>query len=85
VEVHTSGVSATLENFKELTIYGKNKPSRKKLLNQDKGQKQMVSAFFDGLKENGASPILFEEVYAVTKASIETLNSIREGGARIRI
>ena len=34
-----------INDFKELTIYGKGKPSKKKLLNQNKGQKEMVEAF----------------------------------------
>jgi polar amino acid transport system substrate-binding protein len=85
IEVHTSGISAVLDNFKVLTIYGKGKPNRKKLLNQDKGQKQMVNDFLSNLEKNRNSPIPFEDIYAVSKASIDVLTSIREGGARIKI
>ncbi|MGS2725187.1 bi-domain-containing oxidoreductase [Psychroserpens sp. BH13MA-6] len=85
VEVFSAGLSATLNDFKELRIYGKGKPKKKKLFNQNKGQKEMVTAFVDGLLKDGNPPIAFEEIVAVTKASFKVLESIKSGGAQVDI
>lgn len=85
VEVFSAGMSATLNDFKELRIYGKGKPNKTKILNQNKGQKEMVNAFVNGLLSNGESPIPFEDVVAVTKASFKVLESIKCGGQQIEI
>ena len=85
VEVFSAGLSATLNDFKELKIYGKGKPKKEKLFNQNKGQKEMVVAFVNGLLSDGKAPIAFEEVVAVTKASFKVLESIKRGGAQVEI
>lgn len=85
VEVFSAGMSATLNDFKELRIYGKGKPNKTKILNQNKGQKEMVNAFVNGLLSNGESPIPFKDIVAVTKASFKVLESIKCGGQQIEI
>lgn len=44
VEIYSYGVTAILNDFRELKIYGKGRPYKKKLMSQDKGQKNVVSA-----------------------------------------
>ena len=85
VEVFSAGMSATLNDFKELKLYGKGKPKKDKLLNQNKGQKEMVTAFVKGLLTNGKAPISFEEIVAVTKASFGVLESVKRGGQQVDI
>lgn len=85
VEVFSAGLSATLNDFKELKIYGKGKPKKDKILNQNKGQKEMVNAFVNGLLDNGQAPIPFTEIVAVTKASFKVLESIKLGGQQVEI
>ncbi|MFK7782571.1 bi-domain-containing oxidoreductase [Psychroserpens sp.] len=85
VEVFSAGMSATLNDFKELKIYGKGKPKKDKILNQNKGQKEMVNAFVNGLLNDGNAPISFEEIVAVTSASFKVLESIKRGGQQIEI
>ncbi|WCO01126.1 bi-domain-containing oxidoreductase [Psychroserpens ponticola] len=85
VEVFSAGMSATLNDFKELKIYGKGKPKKDKILNQNKGQKEMVSAFVNGLLTNGKAPIPFEDIVAVTKASFGVLESVKRGGQQVEI
>ena len=65
VEVFSAGMSATLHDFKELKIFGKGKPKKEKFFNQNKGQKEMVNAFVNGLLTDGKAPISFEEIIAV--------------------
>ena len=79
VEVFASGTTAIINDFKELNIYGKNKPFKKRLINQNKGQKEMVGAFIDGLLKDGYSPIPYEEIYAVSKATFLALKSLQNG------
>jgi len=85
VEVFSAGMSATLNDFKELKIYGKGKPKKIKKMNQNKGQKEMIEAFINGILKDGQAPIAFEEIIAVTKASFKVLESISENGAQINI
>jgi predicted dehydrogenase/threonine dehydrogenase-like Zn-dependent dehydrogenase len=83
VEVFASGTTAILNDFKELRIYGKGKPSKTKLVNQNKGQKEMVEGFINGIITNGNAPIPFSEIVAVTKASFKVLESIKNNGQLI--
>ncbi|WP_353779878.1 Gfo/Idh/MocA family oxidoreductase [Winogradskyella sp. 3972H.M.0a.05] len=85
VEVYASGTTAILSDFKELKIYGKGKPFKKKLINQNKGQKEMVESFINGLLNEAKAPISFEDIVAVAKASFKVLESITEGGQQIDV
>ena len=85
IEVFSAGISATIDNFKKLTIFGKRKPSKVKLFNQNKGQKEMVQAFINSLLKDGKAPIPFKEIVAVTKASFKVLESIKRGGEQVDI
>lgn len=77
IEAFQNGSSGVINNFKELHVFGKNK-QKKKLLNLDKGQKQMVEQFLQSILE-GKTLIPFEEIVAVTKATFAVLESIKTG------
>ncbi len=79
IEVYRSGAAGILDNFRKVEIFGKKK-IRKKLFNQDKGQKQMVEGFLTGIHE-GRSLIPFDEIIAVTRSSFAVLESIKTGQA----
>lgn len=85
IEVFTSGMSIVLNDFKELKIFGKGKPTKRKLINQNKGQKEMMISFFDGLLKNGDAPITFDEISAVTKTTFSVLESLKDGGRQVVI
>jgi len=85
VEIFSSGSTAILNDFKELKIYGKGKLQKKKLLNQNKGQKEMMESFFSGILKNGKAPISFSEIISVTKATFKVLESIQKGGEQITL
>ncbi|MHB8130222.1 MAG: bi-domain-containing oxidoreductase [Mobilitalea sp.] len=78
VEVHQAGVTAVLKDFKELSVFESGRPYSKKLLSQDKGQKEMVRAFICGVRDGSVTPIPFEEIYAVTLATCKILESIHK-------
>ncbi|MFQ6070847.1 MAG: Gfo/Idh/MocA family oxidoreductase [Candidatus Aminicenantales bacterium] len=71
IEVYRAGVTAILRDFKALEVYGRGRPFRKRLLSQDKGQKKMVHAFLDAIKNSKPSPIPFSEIYATTLATFK--------------
>ena len=76
IEVHTSGMSAVLNDYRELNIYISGKPKKMKLSSQNKGQKIMVESFINSLK--GGSPLIpIDEVFAVTRATIKVLESVK--------
>jgi len=85
IEVHSQGTTAILNDFKELRIYGKGKPYKKKLLNQNKGQKEMVEAFVNGLLKNGKAPISFEEIIAVTNTTFKVIESLKNNGQQFNV
>ena len=80
VEINSSGITAVINDFKELFVYGKGKPYKKKLFNQDKGQKFMVESFVSSIESNGKVPIPFEETYIATLATFKAMQSIYNGG-----
>ncbi|MFY0604922.1 MAG: bi-domain-containing oxidoreductase [Flavobacteriaceae bacterium] len=85
IEVYSQGTTAVLNDFKELKIYGKGKPTKKKLLNQNKGQKEMVESFVNGLLDKGETPIPFNEIVAVTKATFKVIESLKNDGQQFNV
>ena len=85
IEIYSSGISVILDDFKSLTIHSKGKPSKFKLWNQNKGQKEMIDSFFNGIIDNGEAPIAFSDVVSVTRACFRVLDSIKNGGQLILI
>ncbi len=81
-EVHAAGMSASLNDFKECTIYGK-KAEKHKLTTQDKGQKKMIEAYFAGLR-SGQQPIPMKDIFATTAATFGVLKSLQEAGSVIK-
>lgn len=77
IEIYQAGLTGILKDFKELEIFTKSKPQRKKLLNQNKGQAFMVKAFIDLIKNSGKPLINPEEIFAVTKATFAVVESLQ--------
>lgn len=85
IEVFSGGTTCIINDFKELKIYTKGKIIKKKLFNQNKGQKEMVELYLNNLLLNKGSLISIEEIYAVTKATFVTIESINAGGKQFEI
>lgn len=79
VEIYSHGVTAVLNDFRELKIYGKGRPYKKKLVSQDKGQKREVRLFLDAVKNGGKTPILLAEIFSASQVCFAVLESIRSG------
>ncbi len=77
LEVYQSGRTAILQDFKQLEVHGVGKPFRKKLLNQDKGQAQMVRAFLEKVKSGGPPLIAPDELARVTQVTFAVHESLK--------
>ena len=85
LEVFYSGNTAILSDFKSLKIYGSGRPYKKKFINQNKGQKEMMEIFFERILKEGQSPIPMDEIFTVTRATFKALDSIKNGNIPYKI
>jgi polar amino acid transport system substrate-binding protein len=83
LEVFAAGLVAVLDDFKSLSIYGKE--LTKKSANQDKGHKNEVKQFLESIRNNTATPIPFEELYNSTLATFKALESAALKGATVHM
>jgi predicted dehydrogenase len=79
VEVLGGGQMAVIEDFLEVVFSKNGRLKRKRLWRQDKGHQAEIDAFAQVLTQGGDAPISWEELRAVTLASILAVRSIREG------
>ena len=77
IEVVQQGKTAIIDDFKKLVIYGKGKKYQKKLLIQDKGQANTLSAFIEAIRNGEKSPVPYNEVHASMQATFRAVKSIR--------
>jgi predicted dehydrogenase/threonine dehydrogenase-like Zn-dependent dehydrogenase len=79
-EIYSGGVTAQLRNFRSLKIYGKRATGKTKYLNQVKGFPEESRAFAQALSKGGPSPIPFDELYQVSKATLRVSEALTSGG-----
>jgi len=79
VEIYAHGVTAVLTDYRKLKIFGKGKPYKKKLVRQDKGQKNEMRLFLDAVKRGGKSPIPLGEIFIASEVCFKIIESIRTG------
>jgi predicted dehydrogenase len=70
LEVFAGGRILQLDNFKKLRGFGWPGFRKMNLWQQDKGQKACAAAFVEAMRSGGVSPIPFEEIVEVSKATI---------------
>jgi len=79
LEIYCHGTTCMMKDFRELEIYGFGKPYKKKLLNQDKGQKNEVLLFIKAVREGAASLIFVEDFLNSTEVTFRVIESLRTG------
>ena len=77
LEVFQSGVTAQLTDFRRLEVFGPKRTLRKKQLQQDKGQVNMLARFLEAAKAGGPPPISIGELIATTRATFAADASIK--------
>lgn len=76
LEIYQLGNTYIIKDFKELEIFEK-KQTKKRLLNQDKGQKNMVNQFLNSIKNNTAC-IPVTELFSVTETTFNIIESLEK-------
>jgi predicted dehydrogenase/threonine dehydrogenase-like Zn-dependent dehydrogenase len=76
IEVFSSGMIFQIDNFLKINNYGAPRPKKMQLNKQDKGHEKEINQFVSSIIENQTSPIPFDELYEVSKISIDIANSI---------
>jgi predicted dehydrogenase len=79
VEVFSSGVCAELINFRSLKVHGASAPGRRRYLNQVKGFGEETQAVVSAVAEGRPAPIPFEQIYAVSRASVLAVQAVAAG------
>lgn len=78
IKIFTSGKILEIDNFKKLIGYGWDGFNKMSLLRQDKGNNQCVESFINSIKLDLPTPISFNELIEVSKASINLQNDSNE-------
>jgi len=78
VEVFHDGAILQLENFRKLRGFSWSGFSKQNLLVQDKGANACVAAFLKSIRSNGAAPIPGDEIFEVSRVSIEIGESLEQ-------
>lgn len=79
VEVFGGGRVAVIDDFREIVTSAGGKRKRVKGWQQDKGHAAALLAFLHTLETGSAPPMTWEEIRAVSLASILAVQSLREG------
>jgi polar amino acid transport system substrate-binding protein len=81
-EIHGGGNTAVIRDFREAEFLpARGKPSVRRLLGQDKGQKAMVESFLDSIRTGKEAPIPLAESVGGMKATFGAVNSLRRSEA----
>ena len=76
LEVFCRGAVIELNNFRKMTGYGWPGFRRMNLRRQDKGNKACVVAFVNAIEQGLPSPIPFDEIVEVTRATFEAVDRL---------
>ena len=74
LEIFCNDAVLQLDNFKKLKGFGWKGFNKMNLLTQNKGQYNCVKSFVDSIENGGKSPISFEDIFEVSKFSVEISN-----------
>ena len=77
-EVLCEGKVAVIDNWRTLEITARGKTKTTRTLKADKGHRQEVQAFVDACRAGHASPIAWEHIAVVTRASFAVEQAWRE-------
>ncbi len=79
VEVIGAGQIAVIDDFKKITQVANGRTKEKILSKQDKGHAAEIERFAKAIKDGEAAPIPWDELRAVSLASILAVQSLRQG------
>lgn len=77
LEVFCGGRILQLDNFRKLNGFGWSQVKSERLWRQDKGQKACAQAFIEAIEKGSSTPISRDEIFEVSRVSIEIANLLR--------
>jgi len=77
VDVFAAGGTLQLDNFRTLRGFGWTGFKRHRLWRQDKGQRACAAAFLKALQDGAESPIPADQLFEVSRATIEAAQQLR--------
>lgn len=77
IEAFAGGRILQLDNFRTMTGYGWPSFSRQRLFSQDKGNDACFAAFVNSVRDGGPSPIPFDELLEISRATVEAAELLR--------
>lgn len=77
IEAFAGGRILQLDNFRTMTGYGWPSFSRQRLFTQDKGNDTCFAAFVRAVQDGGPSPIPFDELLEISRATVEAAELLR--------
>lgn len=83
-EIACGGVSATIDDFKLLALYGSS-VKKEKAGKQDKGHKHEVEQFLDAVKNGNELPVSFSDSVHAMEVTFAAVSSMENGGKQIHI
>jgi predicted dehydrogenase len=78
-EVYAQGCTTVIEDFQTLSIHAGGKKKVKKVLSQDKGQKNEVKAFIEAIIRGSGATIPLNEIFSASLVTFKIIESIRTG------
>jgi polar amino acid transport system substrate-binding protein len=78
IELFAGGKSAVIDDFRRVELWQGGKSKRKSWFTQDKGQREQMNTWVQGMQQ-GNSPIPLEEIFNVHAACFGALHSIQTG------
>jgi len=79
IEVFGHGAAAIVDDYRELMVYSKGKKKKRKLISQDKGQKEEVRWFVETILNGTGELIPFEQIYITSLVTFKIIESIHTG------
>ena len=78
VEIYAAGCTAVIDDFKQMTIHARGRRIKKKLLSQDKGQKEQVKQFIETVQKGGEPLISIRELLNTSLTTFAIVQSLCE-------
>lgn len=85
LEVHSQSASMVIDDFKKLKVFREKRGKGMSKNIQNKGQREMMNAYFKNLSLGGTNLIPIDDIFAVTRATFLIVESTLDNGRKINI
>ncbi len=79
LDIFAPDLTIEMDDFLTAVVHHRGRRTQRKWSRQDKGHRAEVAAFLDAVRQGGPPPIAWESLVRTTRATFETLRSLRTG------